>query len=1276
MLTGKKRALFALLLALTMVFSVAFGTVSALATTKYDYTINVEYWLGSTKISGPTQKTGTVNAYSNVTVNGVLPSGYGWAAGEDGDRRIQITSDNFMTTVKFQVKVIGHIDLQGTTAGGKTITGATIAFTNGLGNVPLSMNGGTIPGYWGIMGSAYIKTMFSAGQTRAILTFNNDPTVREVWTVTAWNGASCPAEYNGEGIDIALHSKEKTFVDVKVNRYYEDPTNLGSYSAPTVDTTTFANQQVTSPATTLNLATGTGFHGTSYALDNQTAGYTYYAAGSTASGTVTASGLTLNLYYKLTRLDYSVTVQYVYNGTPAYSSNGATRSGQLIAGQTVPVTVTPNTSEFNSTLYRLKSSNPVSVTRNMTSIHLTDSVVFELEKNPYNYTVNVEYRLGSITGTKIADGTPVTGNTTEDPYSVSVTPNYTNSLYRLVSSTPKSVNVTRANPTGTVIFVLEVIPYNYSVDVEYRLGSTTGTLIATGTPVTGSTTSDPYSVSVTPNYTNSVYRLLSSAAQSVNVTRANPTGKVIFVLEVIPYNYTVDVEYRLGSTTGTLITTGTPVTGSTTSDPYSVSVTPNYTNSVYRLVNSTPQSVNVTRTNPTGTVVFVLEVIPYNYTVNVEYRAGTVLIATGTPVTGSTTEDPHSVSVTPSYSSSIYSLVSTAPQSTNVTRANPTGTVVFHLLTIPYIYTVNVEYRYNGDLIATGTPVTGSTFHDPYSVSVTPSYSSSVYSLVSSASKSASVTRANPTNTVVFELEVIPYNYTVDVEYRLGSTTGTLITTGTSVTGSTTEDPHSVSVTPNYTNSVYRLVSSTPKSVNVTRVNATGTVIFVLEVIPYNYTVDVEYRLGSTTGTLIATGTQVTGSTIEDPHSVSVTPNYSSTDYSLVSSADKSVDVTRANPTGTVIFVLAYNQYSYTVNVEYHFGGNKIADGTPVTGSASSDPHSVPVTPSFTDSVYRLVSSASKNGSVTRANPTDTVIFELELIPSMNYTISVVYMFGSTQIGTTSTYDSGSILETGSKDVIVNGTIPAGYKWAASEDGTENVTINANNLTPTVTFQLDQLWTNGYTVTVQYFSTVGGLQVGSDILYANGPFTENDPSFDVNVNSADHMPGGYALAAGESAIKTVTIDEGDALHHTVTFNVTPVADEYSYIINVEYRYDGTLVRTGNTLTAIVGGLNPLDVSVAPEAAIIPAPYYLLGTDPKVVTVSPSNNVQTVVFELNSDEVPLADPGDVIEEDDVPLAEPTTGMSSNMPLIVTCIGFAIAAVGLCTLNFFKQKKSAK
>ena len=127
-------------------------------------------------------------------------------------------------------------------------------------------------------------------------------------------------------------------------------------------------------------------------------------------------------------------------------------------------------------------------------------------------------------------------------------------------------------------------------------------------------------------------------------------------------------------------------------------------------------------------------------------------------------------------------------------------------------------------------------------------------------------------------------------------------------------------------------------------------------------------------------------------------------------------------------------------------------------------------------------------------------------------------------------------------------------------------------------------------------------------------------------------------------------------------NPSPNPDSYAYIINVEYRYEGTLVRTGNQLTAVVGGLNPLDITVSPDASIIPAPYYLLGTDPKVVTVSPSNNVQTVVFELNSDEVPLA--------------EPTTGTAPNMLLIVLGIALTIGAIGVSTVSFLKQKKSAK
>ncbi|MEL7609896.1 MAG: hypothetical protein AAGU74_10350 [Bacillota bacterium] len=396
--------------------------------------------------------------------------------------------------------------------------------------------------------------------------------------------------------------------------------------------------------------------------------------------------------------------------------------------------------------------------------------------------------------------------------------------------------------------------------------------------------------------------------------------------------------------------------------------------------------------------------------------------------------------------------------------------------------------------------------------------------------------------------------------------------------------------------------------------------------------------------------------------------------YTWASGEDgtESVTITGTNLTPTVTFQLAFIPYDYTVNVEYWYNGAKIADGTSATGSATSDPKTVSVTPSYTDPVYRLVSTASKNGTVTRANPTDTVVFELELIPSDTYSISIIYMCDGVQVGGIEAGPSGTILEGQSLNVPVSGTLPSGYKWAAANPGGNTTqTVTYTDRTPTTTLYLDELWREGYTVTVQYFSTVGGGQVGSDILYANGPFTENDPSFDVPVNSADHMPSGYALAAGESAIKTVTIDEGDALHHTVRFDVTPVAQEYTYIITVEYRYDGQLIRTGNQLTAIVSGLSSLDITVTPDANIIPEPYFLLGTDPKLVTVSPGNNVLTVAFELNSDEVPLA-----IPDEDVPLAEPTTGTAPNMLLIISGIALTIAAVGLCTFNFFKQKKSPK
>ncbi|MEL7609897.1 MAG: hypothetical protein AAGU74_10355 [Bacillota bacterium] len=978
-------------------------------------------------------------------------------------------------------------------------------------------------------------------------------------------------------------------------------------------------------------------------------------------------------------LTKTVTFQVAYNYTVNVEYRLGSETGTLIQTGT-PVTgkatvdpysvsVTPS---YTNSVYRLVSTANKSV--NVTRTNPTKTIVFVLEVIPYNYTVNVEYRLGSETGTLIQTGTPVTGSTTSDPKTVTVTPSYTNSVYRLVSTANKGVDVTRANPTKTIVFVLEVIPYNYTVSVEYRLGSETGTKIAGGTPVTGSTTSDPKTVTVTPSFTHSLYRLVSSANKSVDVTRANPTKTIVFILEVIPYSYTVNVEYRLGSTTGTLITDGTAlrtVVGSTAEDPKTVTVTPSFTHSLYRLVNSADKSVNVTRANPTGTIVFVLEMIPYNYTVNVEYWYNGTKIANGTSMTGSTTSDPYSVSVTPSYSSAAYSLVSTAAKNGTVTRANPTDTVVFQLAYIPYNYTVNVEYWYNGTKIANGTPVTGSASSDPYSVSVTPSYTSAAYSLVSTASKNGTVTRANPTDTVIFQLAINPYNYTVNVEYWYN---GTKIADGTSVIGSTTSDPYSVSVTPSYTSAAYSLVSTVAKNGTVTRANPTDTVIFQLAFNPYNYTVNVEYWCN---GAKIADGTPVTGSAPSDPYSVSVTPSYTSAAYSLVSTASKNGTVTRANPTDTVVFQLAFNPYDYTVNVEYWYNGAKIADGTTVTGSASSDPYSVPVTPSYTDPIYRLVSTASKNGHVTRANPTDTVVFELELIPSDTYSISIIYMCDGVQVGGIEAGPSGTILEGQSLNVPVSGTLPSGYKWAAANPGGNTTqTVTYTDRTPTTTLYLDELWREGYTVTVQYFSTVGGGQVGSDILYANGPFTENDPSFDVPVNSADHMPSGYALAAGESAIKTVTIDEGDALHHTVRFDVTPVAQEYTYIITVEYRYDGQLIRTGNQLTAIVSGLSSLDITITPDASIIPEPYFLLGTDPKVVTVSPGNNVLTVAFELNSDEVPLANPGDIIDDDDVPLAEPTTGMSSHLMLILSGISLAIAAIGLCMLTIFKQKKSAK
>ena len=269
----------------------------------------------------------------------------------------------------------------------------------------------------------------------------------------------------------------------------------------------------------------------------------------------------------------------------------------------------------------------------------------------------------------------------------------------------------------------------------------------------------------------------------------------------------------------------------------------------------------------------------------------------------------------------------------------------------------------------------------------------------------------------------------------------------------------------------------------------------------------------------------------------------------------------------------------------------------------------------------------------------------------------------------TSTYanqDAGTALDLVA-DTYAGSHATTGYAFDAADSTATGTVPSDSGLTLNLYYELSR---DAYTVTVRYVNSVGGAQVGNDIAYASGVIVDGQP-IDVNVDGRGTVPSGFALAAGEDGLQTVTVGGDNGLNPVVEFLVTQVAQGYSYIINVEYRYDGNLVRTGNSLTAFVGGFNPLDITVTPDATIIPEPYYLLGTDPKVVTVSQTNNVQTVVFELNSDEVPLA-----IPDDEVPLAEPTTGTAPNMLLIVLGIALTIGAVGLSTISFLKQKKSEK
>ena len=225
--------------------------------------------------------------------------------------------------------------------------------------------------------------------------------------------------------------------------------------------------------------------------------------------------------------------------------------------------------------------------------------------------------------------------------------------------------------------------------------------------------------------------------------------------------------------------------------------------------------------------------------------------------------------------------------------------------------------------------------------------------------------------------------------------------------------------------------------------------------------------------------------------------------------------------------------------------------------------------------------------------------------------------------------------------------------------------------TTTVVFQLSEVpplpQELTYNVTVRYMA---GSALVLERPYKTGTLMENEAPLSVGVNSADNMPVGYQLAAGEPSTKTVMVGGEYGLNGEAVFKVTQVAQGYSYIINVEYRYNGNLIRTGNTVTANVAGFIPLNVTVTPEASIIPAPYYLSSTASKVVAVSPSNNVQTVVFEL-ADKPPV-----VIPDDDVTLDEPKTGTESNTPMIAMGFLLTIMAIGVSTVSFLKQRKSAK
>ncbi|MEL7609803.1 MAG: hypothetical protein AAGU74_09885 [Bacillota bacterium] len=307
-------------------------------------------------------------------------------------------------------------------------------------------------------------------------------------------------------------------------------------------------------------------------------------------------------------------------------------------------------------------------------------------------------------------------------------------------------------------------------------------------------------------------------------------------------------------------------------------------------------------------------------------------------------------------------------------------------------------------------------------------------------------------------------------------------------------------------------------------------------------------------------------------------------------------------------------------------------------------------------------------------------------LATSGYKINVLYKFGDTLIAqgqkTVRERDLDFDWDSDESWWIARVTVTEDYANATDVGGKAGYEITSGaqkvakfyafgSKTATVVFQLSEVPPPedlGYEVKVCYMA--GSTTVFADT-YESGSFLEGASSFPVEVKSATKMPSGYQLAAGEPSTKTVTVGTGEneGLDHTVCFKVTQITQGYSYIINVEYRYNGNLVRTGNQVTAIVGGLIPLNISVTPDASIVPPPYFLLSAAPKTIAVSPSSNIHTVVFELTDD--PL-----LIPDEDVPLAEPTTGTAPNMPLIMLGIVLTLGAIGVSAVNVLKQRKSAK